>query len=118
VPDATSDLRSRAFRYSCELFDFCRGVSTACSLERHIVLQLFRSGSSVGANLEEAKSAHSRRDFAAKNAIALRECRESLYWLRLLEAKGVGQERERQRLLRESDELVAILTTIVRRLRT
>jgi four helix bundle protein len=48
----------------------------------------------------------------------LRECRESLYWLRLLEAKGVGQERERKRLLRESDELVAILTTIVRRLRT
>jgi four helix bundle protein len=72
----------------------------------------------VGANQEEAKAAYSRREFAAKNAISLKECREAKYWLRLADARSLGNPQRRKRLLQEVDELVAILTTSVKRLQT
>jgi len=51
---------------------------------RHIADQLFRSASAIGANLEEAEAATSRREMAHKQSIALREAREAEYWLRIL----------------------------------
>lgn len=47
--------------------------------------QVLRSGTSIGANMEEAQAAQSRRDFIAKLAIALKEARETHYWLRLIQ---------------------------------
>jgi len=46
--------------------------------------QILRSGTSIGANIEKAIAAHSRKDFAAKMIIASKESRETRYWLRLL----------------------------------
>jgi len=74
------------------------------------------AGTSVGANLEEAKAASSRRDKRAKTAIALRESRESKYWLRIAIAKGLGHRTQRDWLFREADEFVAMLTVAVRKL--
>jgi four helix bundle protein len=85
-------------------------------LARRVGFQLFDAAASVGSNLEEAKAAYSRKEFAAKNAISLKECREAKYWLRVAETKRLGDSRERTRLLHEADELTAILTTIVKRL--
>lgn len=79
--------------------------------------QLLRSGTSIGANLEEAKSAHTRREFACKLGIALREARETLYWLRLMQASEVASGPEVNALMDEANELVAILTVSVRRAR-
>lgn len=67
----------------------------------------------IGANVEEARDAYSRREFACKNAIALREARETRYWLRLLNATELAGENDAALLLREVNELVAILTAIV-----
>ena len=53
-----------------------------------------------------------------KNSISLKEARESKYWLRLAEAKSLGDKKRRQRLLKESDEWVAMLTTGVKNLPT
>ncbi len=50
--------------------------------------QLLRSGTSIGANVEEALAASSRKDFSYKMSIACREARETLYWLRLLNDSG------------------------------
>jgi len=50
--------------------------------------QLLRSGTSIGANVHEAQAAQSRKDFASKMAIASKEARETLYWLRLLDNSG------------------------------
>ena len=75
--------------------------------------QLLRAGTSVGANVEEALAGQSKRDFAAKMAIALKEARESKYWLRLLRDSDltnidVSNEIER------AEELIRILTSIVK----
>ena len=52
---------------------------------RHIALQLLRSGSSAGANYEEARAAESPADFAHKALVAAKEMRESIFWLRLIQ---------------------------------
>ena len=70
----------------------------------------------MGANRAEAKSSYSRRKFKAKNAISLKECREALFWLRVAEAKSLGNRQRRVYLLRESNELVSIFVTCVRNL--
>ena len=80
-------------------------------MARRVAYQLFDAVSSIGANLGEAKAAYSPRDFASKNSISLKEARESKYWLRLAQAKSLGNRESRQRLLKESDEWVAMLTT-------
>jgi four helix bundle protein len=110
------ELRERAFRFTCDVYDFCEDLASIPGMRRRIAYQLFDAASSIGSNLEEAKSAYSRKEFAAKNCISLKESREARYWLRVTEAKHLGPEPLRTRLLGESNELVAILTTIVKRL--
>jgi four helix bundle protein len=78
--------------------------------------QLFDAAGSVGANRAESKSAYSDKEFASKNAISLKECREALLWLRIADAKALGNQDRRKYLLQESNELVAIYVTTVRKL--
>lgn len=70
---------------------------------------------SVGANVEEAQGAESRRDFRHRYAIARKELRESRYWLRLLSRTGTVGRDQVAPLLQEADELYAILTTVIKR---
>jgi len=79
--------------------------------------QLADAGTSVAANYEEAKGSYSRREFAAKNAIVLKEARESRLWLRVILACKITEDAEARRLYAESNELVGIFTASVRRLR-
>jgi four helix bundle protein len=76
--------------------------------------QLLRSATSIGANIEEAQAGISRKDFAAKMAIASKEARESRYWLRLLSDSGIVKDYDFSELLSEIDEIVRILTKIVK----
>ena len=78
--------RDRGFRFAPAIVREYRLISTRSDVPRHLRDQMLRAGTSVGANLAEAKSASSRRDLAAKNAIALREVRECRFWPRLIEA--------------------------------
>jgi len=78
---------------------------------------MLRAGTAIGANLEEAKSAYSRRDLASKYAISLREGRECHYWLRLIKADQPQLSQEVDALLDECNQLIAVLTTTVRKLR-
>lgn len=92
------------------------GIAQLGSEQAHISRQLFRAATSIGANLEEGKVAVSRKDMGLKHAIALREARETVFWLRLLlKANVMGAELEPLR--RESGEMVAMLTVSVRKLR-
>lgn len=78
--------------------------------------QLIRAATGIGANVEEAQIANSRRDMAAKYAIALREAREARYWLRLLRSDPiVGSSVDP--LIAEATEWIAMLTTTVKKLR-
>ena len=75
--------------------------------------QLLRSGTSIGANVEEAIAAQSRKDFIAKMAIASKEARETRYWLRLLETGKLVNVDCRKYLL-AIEEVINILTKIVK----
>ncbi len=75
--------------------------------------QILRSGTSIGANIEEALGAHSKRDFLSKISISYREARETKYWLRLLkEADEINQEQFNS-MLKDCEELIKILSSIL-----
>jgi four helix bundle protein len=75
--------------------------------------QLLRSGTSIGANVEEASAAVSKKDFAAKMSIASKEARESRYWLRLIKMSNIVTVPVDEHL-KEVDDIVNILTAIVK----
>ncbi len=72
------------------------------------------SGTSIGANLEEAHAAQTRREFVNRCCISQKEARETLYWLRLAGRCYPSFAEEAAPLAREADELTAILTSIVK----
>jgi four helix bundle protein len=76
--------------------------------------QLLRCSTSIGANIEEATAGMSRKDFAAKMAIASKEARECRYWIRLLSDSGIVKDFNFSELLSEIEEIVKILTKIVK----
>jgi four helix bundle protein len=75
--------------------------------------QFLRSATSIGANIEEANAGYSKKDFSAKMGIASKEARETLYWLKLLEA-GNFTEFEFKEIKADCEELIKLLTTIVK----
>jgi len=75
--------------------------------------QYLRSACSIGANVEEAQGGESRADFVHKLGIAQKEARESLYWLPLLSESGVVRKNRIGQLMKETEELVSIITAIV-----
>ena len=74
--------------------------------------QVLRSGTSIGANVEEAIGGQSRRDFLAKISIAYKETRETHYWLRLLRDSNFFEKDASQSLLGDCEELLKILGSI------
>lgn len=76
--------------------------------------QFLRSATSIGANVAEARSGESRKDFVHKLQIAMKEARESLYWLRLLAEAEVLPAARLADLMDETDQLIRILVSIVR----
>jgi four helix bundle protein len=80
--------------------------------------QLLRAGTSIGANVEEGQAGQSRADFIAKYSIACKEARETNYWLRLLVAADVLPVTKLEGLIDESSQLIAILTTIIKKTRS
>ena len=82
--------------------------------EYEIASQLLRCGTSIGANIEEAQCGVSRADFAAKMGIASKEAGETHYWLRLVRDSQTLPHDQIQPRLKEAQELVRILTAIVK----
>ncbi len=117
MPEKPRDLCARTFLFASDIVGLCRKLSRESGVSRQVASQLLRSGTSVGANTEEAKAAYSRRDFACRNSIVLRESREAHYWLRLIAANNLADRALLEPLLAEANELVAIFTTTVRKAR-
>ena len=79
-----------------------------------IATQLIKAGTSVGSNAEEAQDASSRKDFVQKLSIALRESRETQYWLRVISGSRLLSADDVDLELAECGEIVAILTSSVK----
>ena len=82
---------------------------------RVIGKQLLRSGTSIGANAEEAQAAQSKADFRHKMTLALKEARETHYWLRLLQDAHILPPAQLAHPLNETDQLMRILYTIIQK---
>jgi four helix bundle protein len=81
---------------------------------KHILRQLVRAATGGGSNYEEARGAESRADFIHKVGVANKEMREALYWLRLVKDAELVAGEPLEALVREADELVAILTASIK----
>jgi four helix bundle protein len=107
------DIRERSFLFACQVVQLCEAVARRGYVMRRVAIQLVDAAGSVGANLEEADAGQSKPDFISKNSIALKECREARFWLRLIIACDPQHRLSATPLVQEASELVAILTTIV-----
>ena len=87
-----------------------------CDEKKEFVLskQLLRSGTSVGANIQEGLQGQSKKDFLAKMNISLKETSETKYWLRLLQSTDILSEKEQKSIMTDCIELEKILTSIVK----
>lgn len=110
--DAKRDITERTFEFAVEIVKFARRIARS---DRAISNQLLRSGTSIGANVEEAQAAQSRKDFISKYSIALKEARETRYWLRLVIATSIYPGDPAPKLYKEACELCCILGAIVSR---
>ena len=88
---------------TCRIPVHLQAIATLCN-------QLLRAGTSIGANNAEASSAISKADFKSKSYIALKEARESLYWLELLHRNKYLTEVQYQSLFTDCEEIVKVLT--------
>lgn len=80
---------------------------------KDLLRQVLKSGTSIGANVEEAEGGQSKRDFIAKMSIAYKESRETNYWLRLFKDAEILEETEAEALKQDSEELMRIMTAIL-----
>jgi len=83
--------------------------------EKHYELasQLFRSGTSIGANVAEAQAAQSKKDFIAEMSISAKEARETRYWLRLIDETNIYQKNIASFFI-DINEIISILTKIIK----
>lgn len=82
--------------------------------EYDLASQLWRSGTSIGANIEEAQAGQSRADFRSKMSIASKEARETHYWLRLTRDGEVLPEQDLTSMINDIIEIKRILSSIVK----
>ncbi len=111
------EIKERTFQFSIRIVRLCQTLDASPGVARTLANQLLRSGTSIGANVEEAHGGQSKADFIAKMYIACKEARETHYWLRLLIATDLVAAPKLGELVDESNQLVAILTSIVKNAR-
>ena len=82
--------------------------------DKDMLKQIIRSGTSIGANVSEGQFAQTKPDFLTKMTIALREANETRFWLKRLYAYGSLTQKEFDSIIRDSEEIISILTIITR----
>ena len=109
---AESIVKQKSYDFALQIIKLCGQLRNSKHFE--ISSQLLRSGTSIGANIEEALAGQSRKDFFAKMSIASKEARETNYWLRLITDAGIVDRSKSLKLIESSRELIKILTSIVK----
>ena len=105
------EIKSEAFSERIiKLYDFLLNVKH----EKVISSQIYRSGTSIGANIAESRYAQSDPDFVSKLSIALKEANETCYWLNCLGRRNIIDQRGHQSMLHDATELVRILISAIK----
>jgi len=101
----------KSLQFAKDIIDLYKQMQVA--KEYIISKQILRSGTSIGANINEATAGVSKRDFIAKMAIASKEARETAYWLKLIDY-GEFVNIDLSRMENSCNELIRMLTSIVK----
>lgn len=109
-------LEDKCMNFSVRIVNLCRFLNEE-KHEYNISKQMFRSGTSIGANVAEAQCAVSRNDFVSKLYISLKESNETLYWLRLLYNTRYFSEIQFKSIYADCEELKRILMSVTKNAR-
>ncbi len=104
-------LQRKSFAFSIRIINAYKYLRTQ-KTEFVLSKQMLRSGTSIGANIEEAIGGQSKADFISKLSIAYKEARETIYWIRLLKETDYLCIREADSLLKDINELCKIIGKI------
>jgi len=104
-------IQQKSFAFAVRIVNLYKFL-TSDKKEFVLSKQLLRSGTSIGANVEEAIGGQSEKDFLSKISIAYKEARESMYWLKLLQATDYLTKEQAQSLLLDTEELCKIIGKI------
>jgi len=112
MSDKTNIIKSKSYQFALDIIELYKRLKE----QKEFVLskQLLRAATSIGANVEEATAAQSRKDFISKMAISSKEARETNYWLRLLRDSTLCEGIDLSPLITKSEEIIKILTAIVK----
>lgn len=110
------DIEERTFEFAVRIVKMSRFLPKTAD-GRVLATQVLKSGTSIGANVEEAEGAYSKADFTHKMSIALKEAKETHYWLRLIRATDLLKPARMNGIVKEAEELKKILGAIVSKAR-
>ena len=104
-------IQEKSFAFAVRIVNLYKYL---CEEKKEFVLskQILRSGTSIGANIEESIGGQSDKDFFTKLTIAYKEARETVYWLKLLLATDYLNEEQAESLLKDAEEICKILGKI------
>jgi four helix bundle protein len=104
-------IQQKSFAFAIRIVNLYKYLQTD---KKEFILskQLLRSGTSIGANVEESIGGQSEKDFISKLSIAYKEARESVYWLKLLQATDYLSEEQAKSLLIDAEEICKIIGSI------
>lgn len=106
-------IKDRAFSFSIRIVKMARAMSKDPA-GYALGSQVIRSGTSIGANIEEAQGAISKKDFIHCMQISLKEARETLYWIKVIGEAGLLPLSRTNLIVKENVEIIKILTTILK----
>jgi four helix bundle protein len=111
--DKPQDIKERSFNFAVRIVRFCLWLEKKSDVYRILGRQLLKAGTSIGANVEESQAGQSKADFVSKYSIALKEARETIYWLRLIRETLSLKIDEIDNLIQEADEISRIIGSII-----
>ncbi len=107
------DLGERVSKFGESIIDFAK-ILPRNEINRPLVSQIVRSGTSMGANYMEADCAESKKDFQHKISICKKESKETLHWIRMIAHANSDKKEECRKLYKECHELLLIFSAILR----
>lgn len=107
------DLGERTSKFGEDIIDFARSLLNN-PINKPLISQMIRSGTSIGANYMEADCAESKKDFRHKIAICKKESKETLHWLRMIARANPDRKEKCRKYYKEAHELLLIFSSILK----
>ena len=111
-------LYQKSFEFAVRIIKFYKFLLSKDKSLRSVFEQLLKAGTSIGANISEAQSAHSKKDFINKLDISLKEARETDFWLKVFHAAEIINDNEFSSIYHDCDQLLRLLVSSLKTAKT